>query len=1078
MGHVVFMLGAAGSGKTARCLREIAAEATARPDGSPLLLLVPEQATFQMERALLAQLPSRATLRAQVLGFQRLSHRVAELAGGASRPRVGERGRQALLEVALRRAGTLSAFDGMPGRPGLTGPLAASLRELAAWRQSPESLRAAAERVRGGDSSLADKLADMAAIWSAHRALLHGRFTDPDGLADLACERLAGSGLAAGARVWVDGFAGFTPQELALLIELAACADRTAIALCVPADARPERPAPGDPFHPTRATYAQLHAAVATRGLPLEPPIRLARTPRFAGSPALAHMERLLRGEAGRRTAPPAGGALCLRPCPDRRAEAEAAAAEIVALCRDRGYRYRDLAILTRDLDAYLPDLEDALDAEGIPYFADHRRPLRQHPLPALIRAALTVAVEGWPTAAVLACLKTDLCPLSRAEADSLERAALALGIQGGAWLRPAAWRAARPAVTQEEPEDEQPAAGPPTAIEDARRLAVGPLRRLARELGAARSAEGAIAALRHFLARLDVAGHLRTWDTEAPYLRHGAVAEAVDRMLDELAAALGPEPLDLGELRAAVATGLDGLSLGLIPPTADQVLLGEVERSRQPRLRALLLLGAAEDAFPRTAGEDGVFPDAERARLRAAGAELAPGAGERLLDEPYLVYIAMTRAAERVHVSWPLRADGRALRPAAFVGDLMASFPDAVRERPAPGPGAFAGSLLRALAQGGAGWRQHLPAYAALRAEPDLCRRAAPAFAALGYRNAVAPLPPDLAAALFASPARLTATRLAAYAACPFQHFATYGLRLRSQAEARLDAPALGALLHEGLAHFVRQTLLDGLDLGRLSDDELIARSESAVARQRPALIAAGLEGPRLHRAETRLTASVTATMRAARDEAAEGSFRPVAVEQEFQSQLPGGATLVGKIDRVDAAGPLVRVVDYKSRPRPFRPEDVELGLEWQLPLYLGAVGGEPGAMLYQPAHEPMVATDGPLAPEEAARKTRGALRASGLISRAALEPSGLGSGVLPVRLRQDGQPTADSSVAEPGEVADLLTATRRMAEDVADRVAGGDIGIRPWRRGRTTACQHCGFGAVCRFDPRIPGERFRELD
>jgi ATP-dependent helicase/nuclease subunit B len=194
--------------------------------------------------------------------------------------------------------------------------------------------------------------------------------------------------------------------------------------------------------------------------------------------------------------------------------------------------------------------------------------------------------------------------------------------------------------------------------------------------------------------------------------------------------------------------------------------------------------------------------------------------------------------------------------------------------------------------------------------------------------------------------------------------------------------------------------------------------------------------------------------------------------------AELPGGATLVGKIDRVDAAGDLVRVVDYKSRPRPFHPADVDLGLEWQLPLYLGAAGGEPAAMLYQPAQEPMVATDGPLPPDEAARRSRGALRASGLLSRAALEASGIGAGLLPVRLRQDGQPTADSSVADPAELAGLLAATRRAAAEVAGRVAAGDIAIRPWRRGRETACQRCLYAAVCRFDPRIAGEGFRELD
>jgi ATP-dependent helicase/nuclease subunit B len=1073
-GRVTFILGAAGTGKTWRCLHDIAAEAAADPEGPPLLLLVPEQATFQMERALLGLIPGGATLRAQVMGFQRLAHRVAEAAGGASRPRVGERGREALLEIALRRAGDLRVFRGMAGRPGVSRPLGISLRELAAWRHSPDSLRSAAERVRSADPALADKLADLAAIWSAHRALLHDRFTDPDGLADLAAQRLAASGLAAGAQVWVDGFAGFTPQELAILVALAGAAEHTSIALCVPADARPERPAPGDLFHPTRATFAQLHEALASQGIAIGPAVRLPRAVRFAQAPDLAYVERWLRGEAGRRE-PPAAKGLSLLPCRDRRAEAEAVAAEIVALCRDRGYRYRDVAVLARDLDAYLPELEDALAAEGIPFFADRRRPLRQHPLAVLCRSALAAVADGWPSAAVLAYLATDLTPLSRAEADALATAALTRGIQGAAWHQPQAWRRAR-AADVEEPEDGEAIATPAGEAEQLRRRAVAPLLRLSRDLGRGGPlpASQGVAALRALLDRLEVADRLREWDADEDPGQHAAVGEAVARLLDELQAALGHAPLELAELRAAVEAGLDGLTLGLIPPTADQVLLGGVERSRQPELRALFLVGAGDDAFPRAAAEDGVLPDGERARLRAAGAELAPGSAERLWDEPYLAYIALTRASERLYVSWPLRADGRPAREAAVVRGLLARFAPTVA--PEPGPGAFPGRVLRGLAED---WRQWLPAYAALRADPDLCRRAAPAFAALGYHNEAAALPPHLAAALFPRPVRLTATRLAAFSACPFQHFATYGLRLRQLLEPRLDAPGLGALLHDALAEVVRGLL--GEDFA--TADDLEERCAAAVAAERPLLEAAGLDPARVRRAEDRLLRAVTATLRAARDEAAAGWFRPVAVELEFREVLSGEAELVGKIDRVDVAplpdgGRAVRVIDYKSRPRPFRADDVALGLEWQLPLYLGSASrleeGDPAAMLYQPAQEPVVASDGPLPADEAARRARAAIRASGLLSSAALDASGLDAGLLPVRLKQDGQPTADSSVAGPDTVAALLEATREAAMEAATHVAAGEIAIRPFRRGRDTACQRCLYAALCRFEPR---EGYREL-
>src|SRR5438309_9220309 len=64
-----FLLGPAGSGKTHRCLSEIRAELLKSPEGSPLVLLAPKQATFQLER--------------QLLDHSSWSEHLAEAKGGA-----------------------------------------------------------------------------------------------------------------------------------------------------------------------------------------------------------------------------------------------------------------------------------------------------------------------------------------------------------------------------------------------------------------------------------------------------------------------------------------------------------------------------------------------------------------------------------------------------------------------------------------------------------------------------------------------------------------------------------------------------------------------------------------------------------------------------------------------------------------------------------------------------------------------------------------------------------------------------------------------------------------------------------
>ena len=76
--RVHFLLGPAGSGKTWRCLEEIRAELKRAPDGPPLLLLAPKQATFQLERQLLESPGLAGYTRLQIVSFDRLARWLLE----------------------------------------------------------------------------------------------------------------------------------------------------------------------------------------------------------------------------------------------------------------------------------------------------------------------------------------------------------------------------------------------------------------------------------------------------------------------------------------------------------------------------------------------------------------------------------------------------------------------------------------------------------------------------------------------------------------------------------------------------------------------------------------------------------------------------------------------------------------------------------------------------------------------------------------------------------------------------------------------------------------------------------------
>ena len=125
---------------------------------------------------------------------------------------------------------------------------------------------------------------------------------------------------------------------------------------------------------------------------------------------------------------------------PDRRAEVTAAIEEIQRLTREAGMRYREIAIIVRDLGPY-HDLIDSLMAPPASLassISGSRR--RIIPSSSCCAGLLAVACDDCRFESLRGLLKTGLLPLEQDEADLLENYLLATGVQGWeAWQKE--WR-------------------------------------------------------------------------------------------------------------------------------------------------------------------------------------------------------------------------------------------------------------------------------------------------------------------------------------------------------------------------------------------------------------------------------------------------------------------------------------------------------------------------------------------------------------------------------------------------------------------------------------------------------------
>ena len=158
---------------------------------------------------------------------------------------------------------------------------------------------------------------------------------------------------------------------------------------------------------------------------------------------------------------------------------------------------------------------------------------------------------------------------------------------------------------------------------------------------------------------------------------QHRRLWECLGELLGQMVAVLGAEQIGLGELKDILEAGMADFTLGLVPPKLDQVLVGSVQRSRHPALRAVFVIGMNEGVFPQSAGEDSVLSDRQRRLLENQGLSLGPTAEELFYRERMLAYIALTRARDYLWISYAAADQkGKALNVSPFVAEVLRALP------------------------------------------------------------------------------------------------------------------------------------------------------------------------------------------------------------------------------------------------------------------------------------------------------------------------------------------------------------------------------------------------------------------
>lgn len=1109
------ILGNSGAGKSHYIFEKIIQESIREPK-KQFFIIVPEQFTMQTQKDLVLMHPRHGIMNIDVLSFERLAHRVFDEVGGEHRKILEDTGKNLILRrLADEKREELTILGGNLKKLGYISEVKSLISEFTQYRITSEQLTQMMEKNRE-NPQLFFKLQDMKVIYDSFQKYLENTYLTSEELLGALEKSVEESTSVRGSVIVLDGYTGFTPVQMSLLKKLLVLTEDIYVTLTMDGTEKPfVMDAEYQLFYLTKKTIAGLAGLADETHTVMKPPIILkeAEKYRFREAPALHFLESQIFRH-GNRFYEKETEEIHLYAEKNPRAEVEAVCREMQRLVRDQGLRYRHMAVVTGDLDTYGTLLQQVFARLGIPGFIDRKKDVLKNPFVEFLRALLAVMQENFTYETMFRLLRSGMTDVSMEEADRLENYVIARGIRSfSGWNRE--WKSPMKGMDEEELDQ----------LNELRRKAIRGLSSLREVLhGKDMDAGKMTRAVYDYLTELHIQQQLKDYELQFeaegnyPMAREYAqIYGMVMELFDKLVMLLGDCRMELSEYAELLDAGLSEMKVGLIPAGTDQVVVGDMERSRLKDIKVLFFVGVNEGSVPKDKSRGGILSEMDRELLLEQQVELAPTARQETYIQKFYMYLTLTRPSRRLYLTWSLAdADGSAIRPSWLIAQVQQLFPVVpVETESADGllghlttPEGNIRELTEAvgkLRDGGAD-REQIALVQWYGVQKEWQEKLGRLMDAACFSNGESRIGRAVARALYGTLLEGSVTRLEQFAACSYAHFLQYGLQLSERETYGLEAVDMGNVFHGALKYFSDAVEAGPYDWLHVPDEKRDQWMEEALERAMEDYSDRMMsERAQDQYALERMRRIGKRTAWAILEQLKKGAFFPEETEVSFRNleQLKSVTMILsedermrlrGRIDRIDVCQEngkaYVRVIDYKSGSTRFDLTSIYYGLQLQLVVYLNAAmelerrkqTGEvhPAGMFYYHIEDPMLDYEQSDSPEQRVLKE---LAWNGLVNKdreiVSLQDQEMtsASDVLPVRLKKDGDFTATSSVAEEEQFLRLTRHVQKKLQEYGERILKGDIALRPYELNGEDACEYCSYHSVCGFDRKVEGCEKRRL-
>ena len=1093
--------GKSGTGKSEYCFNEIAKLIKKE---KKIYIITPEQFSFTAEKKLMNAIDTKAVINAEVITISRMAHRVLQEIGGNTKTQLTKCGKSMLIYSILNEnKSNLKFLSKSDENIDLS---MTAITEFKKHGVLPQDLKQEIEKT--DDQYLKTKISDMFLIYSNFEQRLKDKYIEDTDLLTILSNVIEDTDIIKDSLIYIDEFSGFTYQEYEILKKFIKLAKKVTITVCTDS-LEPSLKPDTDVFYSNKVTVTKLLNSAKEENLKLESSVYLTEKPRFKTEELKYLEENLFNNRAKKYDKRVENIKLFL--AKNQYSEVENVAKNITKLVRDKKLRYKDIAVITRNIDTYSSLIRSIFSQYYIPVFIDEKRDLNQNIIVQYLLSIFEVFSKNFSKEAVLNYLKIGFSDLEDDDIFKLENYCTKWGIKNNKWKNDFIY-----GINEENKEEIE-------YLNKLRKQIIDPLLKLKNKFGTVKETTKAVY---EFMQEQHIEEKINKKINELQELGQIDLAneyiesyKIILNIFDEMVLIFENEKLSIEKYTQILKIGFKNSELGKIPGTQDQVIVGDVERSRSHKVDIIFIIGLNDGSFPSVNKSEGFFGDKDREILKNDGIELANGTIENLYEENFNIYKAFTTAEKQVFLSYSSsETEGKSLRPSIIIHKIKKIFPELIEKSDVinknyeiTNKNMTYQELLENISELKNGNKINeiwYTIYQYYKKQNEWYLKVKQDLQGIDYTNIPQNVNKETIEKLYGNTLNGSVSKLERFAQCPFSYYLQYGLKIKEKEELKIQSFDTGSFMHETIDEFFKKVKEEDINLPEIvTDEEKIQELVDTVVEEK---IDMGkkytfVATPKYKVLVKRLKRIVTKALKYIIEGLVYSEFNIEGTEIEFGKkgkykpiiiQLDDGkrVEITGKIDRIDTAnsedGKYLRIIDYKSSAKNIDLNEVYAGLQIQLLTYMDAVCKEedllPAGVLYFSLLEQMIKSDKKITEEQIEEELRKNFKMKGLILADVkvikMHDKSLESGtskLVPATLTKSGDISEGKTNGINKEEFEILqNYIYKTIKQIAKEILSGNINIKPYNKKGQKPCDYCAYKAICGFDTRMCENSYNYID